>query len=64
MEAILSGEPADWAQPFAEWNMTLGQAAVWLCSHDTYHLAQIRNMGIQALKRPHCALETDVQLYS
>jgi hypothetical protein len=33
-----------------EWGIPAGKAAVWLCSHDSYHTAQIRNMGIPAYK--------------
>jgi hypothetical protein len=32
------------------WNFASLDAAVWLCSHDTYHLAQIRSMGIASLR--------------
>lgn len=38
--------------PLPVWNVSLGEAAVWLCSHDTCHGAQIRNMGVPGLKAP------------
>lgn len=33
----------------AEWDCTAGQAVAWLAAHDTYHNAQIRNMGLNGL---------------
>jgi hypothetical protein len=33
-----------------EWGIPAGKAAIWLCSHDSYHTAQIRNMGLAAFK--------------
>ena len=32
-----------WGEPF-------GKGIVWLCGHDGYHAAQIRNMGVPGLK--------------
>ena len=34
------------------WKVPFVQAISWLCSHDTYHCAQIRNMGVPGLKEP------------
>jgi hypothetical protein len=33
-----------------EWKIPVDKAVVWLCGHDTYHTAQIRNMGVPGLK--------------
>ena len=32
-----------------EWDMSLEQAIIWVCNHDTYHLAQIRNMNVPGM---------------
>jgi hypothetical protein len=29
------------------WGCTYGEAITWMTTHDTYHLAQIRNMGLE-----------------
>jgi hypothetical protein len=30
-----------------EWKCPLGQAVAWIATHDSYHVAQIRNMGLR-----------------
>ena len=30
-----------------EWKCPLGQAVAWIATHDSYHAAQIRNMGLK-----------------
>ncbi len=35
-----------------EWKTELGKAVAWLCGHDGYHAAQIRNMGVPGLRKP------------
>jgi hypothetical protein len=52
MEAIAAAGPEKLAATMPEWKIPFGKAAAWLCSHDSYHLAQIRNMGIEELKSP------------
>ncbi len=32
-----------------EWDCSVGQALAWIATHDSYHAAQIRNMGVQGL---------------
>lgn len=32
------------------WKIPMLKVLVWLCGHDSYHTAQIRNMGLEALK--------------
>lgn len=32
-----------------EWGCTYGEAIAWMTTHDTYHTAQIRNMGLKDL---------------
>jgi uncharacterized damage-inducible protein DinB len=32
------------------WNVPFGEAIAWLLNHDSYHAAQIRSMGIPALR--------------
>lgn len=34
------------------WDCTVKDAVVWLASHDTVHNGQIRNMGIERLRKP------------
>jgi len=36
------GEKMEWGCPF-------GEAIAWMTTHDTYHIAQIRNMGLKGL---------------
>lgn len=33
-----------------EWKVPYRLAIAWLCTHDTYHTAQIRSMGVPGLK--------------
>ena len=40
------------AGTYEKWDMPLGEAVTWVISHDTYHNAQIRNMGLAGLKEP------------
>lgn len=39
-------DPARFDEPFPAWECTLGQALIWVPPHDTYHTAQVRNMGL------------------
>jgi hypothetical protein len=32
-----------------EWDCDFGHAAAWIATHDTYHTAQIRNMGLEGV---------------
>ena len=41
--AVLDGE-------LKAWKIPMGRALVWLCGHDSYHTAQIRNMGLASLR--------------
>jgi len=34
-----------------EWDCTVREAIVWMPAHDTYHVAQVRNMGLPELQR-------------
>lgn len=34
------------------WDCTAKDAVIWLASHDAVHNGQIRNMGIERLRRP------------
>ncbi len=46
----LSDDRLDSEMP--EWKVPYHRAIVWLCAHDTYHTAQIRNMGVPGLREP------------
>lgn len=35
-----------------EWKIPYRAAIAWLATHDTYHAAQIRNMGVPGLRSP------------
>lgn len=39
-------------EPFPAWECTLGEALIWVPPHDTYHVAQVRNMGLDFFKKP------------
>ena len=34
-------------QPAADWGCSIGEAVGWMSTHDSYHTAQIRNMGVR-----------------
>ncbi|MCG8570918.1 MAG: DinB family protein [Spirochaetes bacterium] len=36
--------------PIEEWKCPIRSAVAWIATHDTYHVAQIRNMGLPDLK--------------
>jgi hypothetical protein len=57
MDSINGLEKKDYDKWINEWGMTHKEAAIWLCNHDTYHIAQIRNMGIQVLKKNKITME-------
>lgn len=40
------------SEAFDLWECTLGDAIVWVATHDTYHTAQIRNMGLEIFRKP------------
>jgi hypothetical protein len=50
MEAIGAASGEKLAETMPKWEMPFRKAAVWLCSHDSYHTAQIRSMGVPGLK--------------
>ena len=51
--AALKGlDEARLGEPFPAWDCTLGEALIWIPPHDTYHVAQVRNMGLARFKKP------------
>ena len=40
------------AERFELWECSVGEALLWVATHDTYHTAQIRNMGLEAFRKP------------
>ena len=50
MEAIRTADSSVLAGELAAWRMPVAQAVAWSCGHDTYHTAQIRNMGLPAFR--------------
>jgi hypothetical protein len=52
MAAIRAASPERLDGVFAAWEMSFGHAISWLCTHDIYHNAQIRSMGLPSLKHP------------
>lgn len=51
-EAIRGADPAKLVETMPKWDIPFAKAAAWLCTHDTYHAAQIRSMGVPGLKEP------------
>jgi uncharacterized damage-inducible protein DinB len=49
MSAITEVDSSILENQIKEWDMSLDQAIIWLCNHDTYHLAQIRNMNVPGM---------------
>lgn len=50
MEAIGAASGAKLGEIMPKWEIPFAKAATWLCTHDTYHTAQIRSMGVPGLK--------------
>ncbi len=50
MTALRRLEPERLEARMPEWRVTYRAAIAWLCTHDTYHTAQIRSMGVPGLK--------------
>jgi hypothetical protein len=49
MRGLRNYAASRWDEVLEAWGIPKGKAAVWLCSHDSYHTAQIRNMGVPGL---------------
>lgn len=52
MAAARAAAPSFLDEEMPKWGISRLKAIVWLCSHDTYHGAQLRNMGVPGLKEP------------
>lgn len=51
-EAIRNADAAKLVENMPKWDIPFAKAAAWLCTHDTFHAAQIRSMGVPGLKKP------------
>lgn len=51
-EAIRAADPGKLVEIMPKWDIPFAKAAAWLCTHDSYHAAQIRSMGVPGLKEP------------
>ena len=49
MELLEKLTSEDVEREIAEWECSVGQALAWIATHDSYHAAQIRNMGVKGL---------------
>ena len=52
LAAVRTLDPGRLGEPFPAWECTLGEALIWIPPHDTYHVAQVRNMGLARFKKP------------
>jgi len=52
LSALRSLDPARLTEPFPVWECNLREALLWIPPHDTYHVAQVRNMGLAKFKKP------------
>ena len=52
MQAVRDLDEARLTEAFPAWDCTLGEALIWIPPHDTYHVAQVRNMGLARFKKP------------
>jgi len=52
LAALKSLDPNRLGEAFPAWECTLGEALIWIPPHDTYHVAQVRNMGLAKFKKP------------
>jgi hypothetical protein len=50
MAVIRRATPAELGSTMPSWGIPFGQALAWFLSHDAYHAAQLRNMGVPGLK--------------
>jgi len=48
--ALGSIGPERFSERIEEWDCTVREAIVWMPAHDTYHVAQVRNMGLPELR--------------
>jgi hypothetical protein len=51
LAAVEALDPARLGEAFPAWDCTLGEALIWVPPHDTYHVAQVRNMGLERFKK-------------
>jgi hypothetical protein len=47
--AIREASPAKFAETVSGWTKSLGELVGWYLSHDSYHIAQLRSMGVPGL---------------
>jgi hypothetical protein len=52
MDEIRSSSAEKLETKFALWDISFREAISWLCTHDCYHNAQIRSMGLPSLRQP------------
>jgi hypothetical protein len=52
MSTLRAAPDSIFDEPMPKWGTTIGRVVIWLLSHDTYHGAQLRNMGVPGLKEP------------
>lgn len=52
LKALTTLDESRLGEPFPVWECTLGEALIWIPPHDTYHVAQVRNMGLARFKKP------------
>lgn len=51
MDAVRAASPESLDAVWKEWDVPRREAVAWLCTHDCYHNAQIRNMGLPGLRK-------------
>lgn len=51
MSALAATDPSRFDEQIQEWDCTVQEAVIWMPVHDTYHVAQIRNMGLPELRK-------------
>lgn len=51
MQALEHADPSIFEHRIEEWDCTVQEAIIWMPAHDTYHVAQIRNMGLAELQK-------------
>jgi uncharacterized damage-inducible protein DinB len=52
MQLVRAAPESRFDEPTPRWEVPIGKAVAWLFTHDTYHTAQLRNMGVPGLKEP------------
>jgi len=52
IKALHDLDPGRLEERVEKWDRSLGEAISWIPAHDSYHVGQIRSMGLEELRKP------------